>query len=39
MDLGDQRDVGAGVVGLDGGAHARATGTDHEDVVLRFHRI
>jgi hypothetical protein len=38
MDLGDERDVGARVEGLDGRAHAGATGTDDEDVVLRFHR-
>ena len=30
-------DVGAGVVGLDGRAHARAAGADDEDVVLPIH--
>jgi hypothetical protein len=37
MDLRDDRDVRAGVVSLDGGAHAGTTGTDDEDVVLGFH--
>jgi hypothetical protein len=37
MDLGDEGDVRACVVSLDGGAHAGATGTDDEDVVLGFH--
>ena len=30
-------DVGAGVVRLDGGAHACAAGADDQDVVRRFH--
>ena len=33
------RDVGAGVVGLDRGAHAGAAGADDEHVVLRVHRF
>ena len=37
MDLGDQRDIRSRVVSLDGGAHAGATGTDDENVVLGFH--
>ena len=37
MDLGEQRDVGARIVRLDGRAHARAAGTDDEDVVLGLH--
>ena len=38
VDLRDERDVGARVVGLDRRAHAGAAGADDEDVVLRFHR-
>src|SRR5262249_45754424 len=38
VDLREERDVGACVEGLDGCAHACATGADDEDVVLRFHR-
>jgi hypothetical protein len=37
MDLRDQRDVGACVECLDGGAHPGAAGADDEDVVLRLH--
>jgi hypothetical protein len=37
MDLGDERDVSARVVSLDGCAHTGATGADDEDVVLGFH--
>ena len=38
VELRDDRDVRARIVGLDRGAHARATGADHEYVVLRLHR-
>ena len=37
VQLRDHRDVRPGVVGLDGRAHARAAGADHEDVVLSDH--
>jgi hypothetical protein len=37
MDLGDESDVSARVVGLDSGAHAGTAGADDEDVVLGFH--
>jgi hypothetical protein len=39
MDLGDQRDVGAGLVRLDRGAHARQSSADHENVVLGLHKL
>ena len=39
VDLGDERDVGAGVECLDRGAHARAAGADDEHVVLRVHDV
>ena len=32
MQLRDDRDVGAGALGLDGGAHAGKARTDHHDV-------
>ena len=38
VELRDDRDVGAGIVSLDRGAHACATRADHEYVVLRVHR-
>ena len=38
VELRDDRDVRARIVGLDRGAHPRATGPDHEYVVLRVHR-
>ena len=38
MELRDDRDVGAGIVSFDRGAHACATRADHEYVVLRVHR-
>ena len=37
VDLRDERDVGARVERLDGGAHTRAAGPDDEHVVLRVH--
>ena len=37
VELRDDGDVGARVVGLDRGAHAGAAGPDHEYVVLRVH--
>ena len=37
VQLRDDRDVRARVVGLDRGAHACATRADHEYVVLRVH--
>ena len=37
MDLGEQRDVGARIVRLDGRAHSCAAGTDDEDIVLGLH--
>ena len=37
VELRDHRDVGAGVVGLDRGAHASAARADDEHVVLRDH--
>jgi hypothetical protein len=33
MQLGDDRDVGAGTLGLDCSAHARKARTDHHNVV------
>jgi hypothetical protein len=38
MDLGDHRNVRAGVERLDRGAHAGAACTDYENVVLSDHR-
>ena len=37
VELRDHADVGAGIVGLDRGAHAGAAGADDQDVVGRFH--
>ena len=37
VELRDHADVRAGVVRLDGRAHARAAGADDQDVVGRFH--
>ena len=37
MDLREERDVRARVMGLDGRAHARAAGPDDEHVVYGFH--
>jgi len=37
VDLGEKRDAGARVECLDGGAHPRAAGADHEDIVLAVH--
>jgi hypothetical protein len=37
MELRDDTDVGAGVVGLDRRTHASATRADDEHIVLRFH--
>ena len=37
MNLGNQGDVRARVVSLDGHAHAGTAGTDDEHVVLGFH--
>ena len=37
VQLRDDADVRAGVVRLDGRAHARAAGADDQDVVRRFH--
>jgi hypothetical protein len=33
VDLGEKSDVGAGIEGLDGGTHARASGPDDHHVV------
>jgi hypothetical protein len=38
VELGDHHDVRPGVVRSNGGAHAGATGTHHEDIVLCDHR-
>jgi hypothetical protein len=37
VQLRDHRDVCTGVVGGDRGAHTRAAGTNHENVVLSDH--
>jgi hypothetical protein len=37
VKLRDKRDIGACVMRLDRGAHARASRADHEHVVLRVH--
>src|SRR5205823_1297489 len=37
VDLREKRDVGTRIVRLDGRTHARAAGTDDEDVVLGLH--
>ena len=39
VDLREKRDVGAEIVSLDRGTHARAPGADDEHVVRCFHRI
>jgi hypothetical protein len=39
VDLRDERHVGARVVRLDRRPHARAAGTDDQDVVRRFHYL
>ena len=39
MDLREKRDVGAEIVRLDRGAHARQAGADDEHVVCGFHQL
>jgi hypothetical protein len=38
VELGHHRDVRTRIMGLDRRAHSCAAGSDHKDVVRRFHR-